>query len=113
MSEHKNLIYLFGFSSRNTNQLNHLLPAIKEQIKLGFTITFILLHDGIIGISKSGQMPDDMNKLLAYNIQVYALVPDIIARGLDPKDIDERVQCIEYNELADFLVEIPKVISWM
>ena len=113
MSENSELIYLFGFSSRQTNQLTQLLPIIKDQINLRVKITVILLHDGVIGISKYGQIPDSLNKLLALNLRVCALIPDIIARGLDPNNVDTRVHCIEYDELVDYLVQITKVVSWM
>ncbi|MFW9927973.1 MAG: DsrH/TusB family sulfur metabolism protein [Candidatus Thorarchaeota archaeon] len=113
MLENQKLIYLFGFSSRQTNHLVQLLPIIKEQIKLGLKIYVILLHDGIIGVSISGQMPNAMNELLNLNLNVYALSPDIIARGLDPTNIDKRVQIIEYSELVDHLVKIPNIVSWM
>jgi sulfur relay protein TusB/DsrH len=113
MSENSELIYLFGFSSRQTNYLVQLLPIIKEQIKLGIKITVILLHDGIIGVSTLGQMPNAMTELLDLELKVYALSPDIIARGLDPTNIDKRVQIIEYYELVDLLVKIPNIVSWM
>lgn len=113
MSENSELIYLFGFSSRQTNQLAHLLPIINEQIKLGVKITLILIHDGVIGISKHGEVPDSLNKLLELNLKVCALNPDINARGLDPNNVDRRVHCIEYDELVDYLVQIPNVVSWM
>ncbi|MEJ2293697.1 MAG: DsrH/TusB family sulfur metabolism protein [Candidatus Lokiarchaeota archaeon] len=113
MSEKNELIYLFGFSSRQTTQLTQLLPIIKDQIKLGVSIIVILLHDGVIGVSEYGEIPNSLNELLDLNIKVCALSPDIIARGLDPSNIDKRVQCIEYNELVDHLVKIPKIVSWM
>lgn len=113
MAKSEEIIYLFRFSARETKQLSHLLPIIKGQIQQQIKITIILLHDGIIGTSKLGQMPREMEELLDLNLKVKALTPDIIARGLDPINIDKRVQCIEYAELVDHLVEIPKIVSWM
>jgi len=113
MLKNKELIYLFGFSSRQTIQLDQLLPFLKDQIKLGIKITVILLHDGVIGISKFGEMPRSLNELLNLKLKVYALTPDIIARGLNPNEIDARIRSIEYDKLVDYLVQIPQIISWL
>ena len=113
MIENKELLYLFGFSSRQTTQLDQLLPFLKDQIKFGINITLILLHDGVIGISKHGEMPRSLEELLKLKLKVNALIPDIIARGLNPNEIDRRIRCIEYDELVDYLVQIPQIISWL
>jgi sulfur relay protein TusB/DsrH len=113
LNSNQKLIYLFGFSSSQTTQLNLLLPILKDQIDNGLNITVVLLHDGVIGISNHGLRPDTMNELLALKLKVCALIPDIEARGMNSAEIDNRIQTIDYDELVDYLAQIPRIISWL
>ncbi|MCK4383091.1 MAG: sulfurtransferase complex subunit TusB, partial [Candidatus Lokiarchaeota archaeon] len=47
------------------------------------------------------------------SVSVFAMTPDLLARGIEPNKIDHRIQCIEYDELVDILAQTPKVASWM
>lgn len=113
VSEVTKIIYLFGFSPRQGTQLENLIGILKENTELRSEVSVVLLHDGVIGASKKGLMPSSLKTLLNVSIQVYAMIPDIKARGFDPKDFDERINCIEYEELADLLVTTPRIASWM
>ncbi|MFX0048237.1 MAG: DsrH/TusB family sulfur metabolism protein, partial [Candidatus Hermodarchaeota archaeon] len=46
-------------------------------------------------------------------VSVYALLPDLLARGIEPNMVDPRIVCIEYDDLVDILAQTPKVASWM
>jgi sulfur relay protein TusB/DsrH len=113
ISKKTNLVYLFGFSPRQGTQLENLIEILKEQTGLGSEVSVVLLHDGVIGASKKARMPSSLKALLNLSIQVYAMIPDIKARGFDPKDFNERINCIEYDELADLLVTTPKIASYL
>ena len=110
----KNIIlYLFGFSTRQGIQLDNLLNIIKIQIEMGAQIKVVLIHDGVIGISKKGVMPDSLTLLLKLPITVYGMLPDILARGIKSKNINERIQPIEYEDLVVILAETTRIVSWM
>ena len=40
-------------------------------------------------------------------------IATLAAYYLDPNDFDERINCIEYEKLADLLVSTPRIASWM
>lgn len=107
------LIYLFGFSPRQGTQLESLINILKGQIELGAKINVVLLHDGVIGASKKGIIPNSLKELLNLSITVYAMIPDLEARGFDPEGLDERIKCIQYEDLVDLLAKVPKIASWM
>ena len=41
------------------------------------------------------------------------MIPDLIARGVDPNTVDKRISTIEYDDLVDILAQIPNIASWM
>lgn len=107
------LVYLYGFSTRKQVYLDNLLGILKDQTDNGASIAIVLIHDGVIGTSQSGTIPNLLDKLLNLSISVYALLPDLLARGIEPNTVDSRIKCIEYDELVDILAQTPKVASWM
>ncbi len=113
LEKDKAIIYLFGFSSHQTTQLDKLLKIIKIQIDVGAIVKVILIHDGVIGTSKKGILPVSLKELLDLPVTVFAMIPDLKARGINHDNLHEQVKIIEYEELVDILVETPKVVSWM
>ena len=114
MSEkEKKLVYLFGFSPWNINQIENLLKVIQIQIGLGAKIKVVLMHNGVIGTSKRGKTPLTLKQLIELPISIFAMVPDLKARGIDTKTLQEKINLLEYENLVDILVETPSIISWL
>ncbi|MBY9004663.1 MAG: hypothetical protein KGD73_11865 [Candidatus Lokiarchaeota archaeon] len=113
MVENDELVYLYGFSPRYSNRMENLISIIEEQLRLNAKIKVILIHDGVIGLSKKGIMPEVMKKLLNLSIKVYGMSPDLLARGINPEEIDSRIQCLDYDNLVDMLAITSNIASWM
>ncbi len=113
MSENRNILYLFGYSEMTGTHLERLLPILKAQVNKGSQIGMVLIHDGVIGISKKGRIPEKMEDLINMNITIYAMIPDLQARGIEVENIHDKVKPIEYDDLIDNLDVTPKIISWM
>ncbi len=107
------LVYLYGFSTRKQAYLDNLLSILKDQTDNGSSIAIVLIHDGVIGTSQSGTIPSSLEKLLSLSVSVFAITPDLLARGIEPNTVDPRIKCIEYDDLVDILAKTPKVASWM
>ncbi len=107
------LVYLYGFSTRKQMYLDNLLGIVSEQTENKVSIAIVLIHDGVIGTSQSGTIPSLLDKLLSLSVSVFAMTPDLLARGIEPNTVDPRIKCIEYDELVDILAQTPKVASWM
>jgi len=107
------LVYLYGFSTRKQMYLDNLLGIVSEQTENKVSIAIVLIHDGVIGTSQSGTIPSSLDKLLSLSVSVFAMTPDLLARGIEPNTVDPRIKCIEYDELVDILAQTPKVASWM
>lgn len=112
LSEFK-FLYLFGFSEITGNHLERLLPILKGQIKKGGQIGIVLIHDGVIGINKRGRITKAMEELLSLKVILYAMIPDLKARGIDLEQTHEKIKPIEYDDLIDLLDNKLKIISWM
>ena len=113
MKKNNILVYLYGFSTWHKAQLKNLSTIIKEQIKSETKIKLVLIHDGVIGFSKKGKISSAILELLNLAIDIYAIQPDLLARGIDVEKIHEKVHIIEYKELVDILAEIPNIVSWL
>ena len=109
----EDLVYLYGFSTRKQAYLDNLLSILKDQTDNGSSIAIVLIHDGVIGTSQSGTIPSSLEKLLSLSVSVFAITPDLLARGIEPSTVDPRIKCIEYEDLVDILAKTPKIASWM
>ena len=108
-----NFLYLFGFSEITGNHLERLLPILKGQIKKGSQIGIVLIHDGVIGINKRGRITKAMEELLSLEVTLYAMIPDLKARGIVLEQTHEKIKPIKYDDLIDLLDNTLKIISWM
>lgn len=109
----KHIVFMFGHSPRYDNQLENLIEIIKNQIEQRAKIKVVLIHDGVIGTSSKGRIPLALNKLINLPILVYAMIPDLLARGINPNTIIEPIKLLNYDDLVDILVESPRIASWM
>jgi len=113
MDVKNSIVYLFGFSSRFETKLRSLLKIVEEQIEEDIKISIVLIHDGVIGVSKKELTPPVLKDLMKLPVDIYAMIPDIKARGLDTKNLIEHITAIDYDLLVDILVDSQKIVSWM
>lgn len=104
---------MYGFSLTTSDKLKDLLKLIKEQTKVDIKINLILMHDGVIGISQKAKTPEYLEELLNLPVNIFAVIPDIKARGFDPDNIIREIKCIDYEDLVDLLVDTMKIVSWL
>ncbi len=113
MEQDINIIYLFGYSEMTGNHLGRLMPLLKAQLTKDSKIGVILIHDGVIGTSTKGKIPEALKELLDSDIKIHAMIPDLRARGIHMKHVHEKITPIEYEEFVDIIDNSQKVISWM
>lgn len=113
MTEKIDAIYLFGYSPKQTKRLERLFPILKNHHSKGKKIGLILIHDGVIGTIPKDKVPKEIEMLINQGILVYAMIPDLKARGIETKKIYEKIKTIEYDDLIDIMDEANKIISWM
>jgi sulfur relay protein TusB/DsrH len=113
MVDDTSIVYLYGFSTLLESKLINLIKIIEKQIEQNSKISVVFIHDGVIGTSKKNKITSSMKKLLNLPITTYSLLPDLKARGFDATNLQNIVKGVEYEDLVDILVTIPKIVSWM
>ena len=113
VNSEKSIVYLYGFSPRLKDKMESFLKILHEQIKLKIEINIILIHDGVIGTKRKGKTPETLLELTKLPINIYAIIPDLKARGVDPDNLINKIEGIEYEDLVNILVDIHKIVSWM
>ncbi|MFX0100197.1 MAG: sulfurtransferase complex subunit TusB [Candidatus Hodarchaeota archaeon] len=110
MAEKHDFLYLVGYNSREYSDLAKLLDILGAQSGSN-SIGVVLIQDGVIGLSKKGRAPAFLSDLMKLSLKVYAMVPDLKARGI--QKIIDGVDGIEYGDLVDLMVDSTKVVSWL
>jgi sulfur relay protein TusB/DsrH len=113
MKENESIVYLYGFSLRFSDKIENLLKILKEQSKTNMNIIYVLIHDAVIGTSKKNLIPPSLVELLNLPITMYVMIPDLLARGIDPTNLRNNIKGIGYEELVDILANTPKIVSWI
>ena len=110
MSTKNDMVYLFGYNPKSTHYLRSLTPIIVSNLMHGKIISLILIHDGVLGAISNNLFS---NNIKMNEIQVYAISPDLKARGIRSDRINEDVKLINYEQLVDILDSTDKIISWI
>lgn len=97
------MLHTVNKSPFNTNDLSSCLRFISEEDVL------LLLEDGVYAAANGTTQSSIIENLLKTN-KVYALSPDLKARGLD--DIIQGVESVGYDTFVD-LVEAHPVQAWL
>lgn len=113
MNSKNSIVYLYGFSPTLSSKLKVLLKILKDQLETNIEINIVLIHDGVIGTSAKGETPESLVELLMLPLNVYIMIPDIKARGMNPNKLINQIKGIEYDALVDILVDTEKIVSWL
>ncbi len=107
------LLYMFGFSPRISYRLERLHEVIEHQLAEGKTVGIAFLHDGVVGTAPRGSCPETVLHLLDLSVKIFALGPDLDARGLGEKPLQDGIKRINYDELIELIVDSETLCSWM
>ncbi len=91
-------------SERNT------LDACLRMAKKGSTV--LLIEDGVYAVTKGGIAESKLKAAMAKDIRVYALWPDLEARGMQDTVIDG-VKHVDYSGFVDLVAENKNAQSWL
>lgn len=74
--------------------------------------SILLLEDGVYGAVKGSVVDTKIQNALT-NFSVYALGPDVRARGMTEDQIIDGVTIIDYHGFVDLVVNHDKVQAWL
>jgi len=99
------LLHIVNKSPFDTNAIDSCLKNAAD----GSAI--LLIEDGIYAAINNSKVSDKVKSAMS-NLTVYALEPDIKARGMQDK-IMEGIKMVDYNGFVDLTVEHGAVQSWL
>ncbi|MHB8741655.1 MAG: sulfurtransferase complex subunit TusB [Sulfuricaulis sp.] len=94
--------------NKSPTERNSLESCLKH-LKKGSAI--LLIEDGVYGALK-GSSTTKMVEQTLKNYPIYALYPDIEARGMQDRVIDG-IKLVDYSGFVDLVVEYPNVQAWL
>lgn len=74
--------------------------------------SILFIEDAVISVMKSTKFTDMINNSLK-DFKIYALKPDLEARGLSLDNVIEGVKVVGYEEFVDLTTEHDSVQSWL
>ena len=99
------MLHIVNKSHAQTRTLESCLRLAKDGS------TLLLIEDGIYAATSGGAASSGLAQA-ATRLKVYALQPDVEARGMSGKLIDG-VSSIDYGGFVDLVVEHPNNQSWL
>jgi sulfur relay protein TusB/DsrH len=113
LNEKLYLLYLYGYSIRLESKLNIIKQILENQLNHGAQITFVFIHDAVIGTAFKHKASPLMKELLQLPINFHSMIPDLKARGIDPENLQSGIESIDYEDLVEILASASKIVSWM
>ena len=85
------------------------LDACLARVRPGSAI--LLIEDGVLG-ALAGARFDSGLAPLAGKVGLYALGPDLAARGIEPERVASRVAVVDYSGFVDLACRHDKTVAW-
>ena len=73
----------------------------------------LLIEDGVYATRKNSSAAARVQEALEKNHTVYALQPDLQARGMSPESVIEGVELVDYDGFVKLTTEYDKTQSWL
>jgi tRNA 2-thiouridine synthesizing protein B len=72
----------------------------------------LLIEDGIYAVQKNSASSAKLQQAIA-NHPVYALQPDLQARGVNPNNMIDGISLVDYDGFVQLTTEYDKLQSWL
>ncbi|HEY5763039.1 MAG TPA: sulfurtransferase complex subunit TusB [Rhodocyclaceae bacterium] len=93
------------------NKSPHDRPTLQSVARIAQTGAVLLIEDGVYGATKGNAAAGSVTEL-AKRVKVYALLPDLEARGVADRLI-EGVTTVDYGGFVDLVAEYPTCQTWL
>ena len=100
------VLHIVNKSPFDRNSLDSCLRLAKADSAI------LLIEDGIYAIQKNSASSDKIHQALG-NHPVYALQPDLQARGISPDNMIDGISLVDYDGFVKLTTEYDKLQSWL
>ena len=80
-----------------------------SHLREGDAVLFI--EDGVLGARKGGAFAKRIGE--AQGVSVYALAPDLEARGMKPEQLADGIKVVGYDGFVDLAAAHSRVCAWL
>jgi len=100
------VLHIVNKSPYERNSLDTCLRLAKSDSAI------LLIEDGIYAVQKNSATSGKMEQALG-NHPVYALQPDLQARGVSPGNMIDGISLVDYDGFVKLTTEYDKLQSWL
>ena len=100
------VLHIINKSPYDRNSLDTCLRLAKADSAI------LLIEDGIYAVQKNAAASDKMQQALG-NHQIYALQPDLEARGINPENMIDGISLVDYDGFVKLTTDYDKLQSWL
>jgi tRNA 2-thiouridine synthesizing protein B len=100
------VLHIVNKSPFDRNSLDSCLRLAKADSAI------LLIEDGIYAVQKNSSTAEKMQQALAQH-PLYALQPDLQARGINPDSVIDGISLIDYDGFVQLTTEYDKLQSWL
>ncbi len=72
----------------------------------------LLIEDGVYAVQKNAAAADKLQQAMSQQ-QIFALEPDLQARGLNPANMVDGISLVDYDGFVKLTTEYDKLQSWL
>ena len=72
----------------------------------------LMIEDGVVGARK-GSSAAPMVQAALQTGKVYALGPDLAARGIETKDVIDGIEAVDYSGFVDLVTQHGRTVAWL
>lgn len=72
----------------------------------------LMIEDGVFG-ARRGSTAAPMVQAALQSGKVYALGPDLAARGIKPQDVIDGIQLVDYGGFVDLVTQHARTAAWL
>jgi tRNA 2-thiouridine synthesizing protein B len=74
--------------------------------------SILMIEDAVVGARKGGMIETNVRQRQRA-CMIYVLGPDLAARGLNPDDLIEGIQVVDYAGFVDLAIHNARVCAWL
>ena len=72
----------------------------------------LLIEDGVYAVQKNAAAADKLQQAMSQQ-RIYALEPDLQARGLNPDNMIDGISLVDYDGFVKLTTDYDKLQSWL
>ena len=100
------VLHLVNKSPYERNSLDTCLRLAKKDSAI------LLIEDGVYAVQKNSSVSEKVSQATSRHA-VYALQPDLEARGLKPENMIDGISLVDYDGFVKLSTEYSKLQSWL